>query len=386
MKKSHGVVIVGGGVIGASIAFHLVRRGFTDVIVLDRSLDDDGGSTARATGGFRAQFVTPVNVKLSLRARERLLRFEEETGIDSGYRQCGYLFVAASDESLEKLRSVQSVQHGAGLSEARMIDEKEARRIQPALGSIPIKGAAFCPTDGFIRPLNILRGYRAAAEARGAKFLRGRTVTGFGIGGKRIESVITDDGEFAAGTVVNAAGPWAGALASAAGVFLPVTPLRRQVALSNPTVVLPESMPMTIFIEDGFHLRMRDGRALLLRPDTPTSPDPFHASVDDRWIEDVLELGRKRIPALEKVTIDRPRCWAGLYEMTPDEHAVVGPSLEIENFFLANGSSGHGVMHAPAIGEAAAEMILDGHSTLDLSALQPGRFREGNLNLSTSIL
>src|SRR5215212_10994701 len=165
------VVIIGGGVIGASVAYHLAARGVRDVLVLERGRAPGAGSTGRATGGFRAQFGTRVNVRLSLLSREKLLRFEEETGVDPGYAPRGYLFLACNEEDLRMLGDAQAVQHACGLSEARMIDAREARAINPRIGDETIIGGAFCPSDGFIRPMSILRGYAEAARRLGVRFV-----------------------------------------------------------------------------------------------------------------------------------------------------------------------------------------------------------------------
>src|SRR5687768_10911005 len=228
-------VIVGGGVVGASVAFHLAARGGGDVLVLERGALPGEGSTGRATGGFRAQFSTPVNVKLSLVAREKLLRFKDETGVDPGFEQRGYLFLARRAEELAALHAAQGVQHACGLREARRVGHREAAELNPAVAPASHAGGVFCPTDGFIRPLEILRGYTEAAARLGARFEYGTSVEGFRLNARgRIEAVLTDGGEVGAGRVVNAAGAWAGRVARLAGVELPVEPLRRQVAVTSP--------------------------------------------------------------------------------------------------------------------------------------------------------
>jgi sarcosine oxidase subunit beta len=373
------VVIAGGGVMGASVAWHLAARGCTDVVVLDRSPAPGQGSTGKATGGFRAQFATEVNIRLALLSREKLLRFPEEIGADSGYRPYGYLFLANQEEQLEALRSIRPLQHGLGVP-VEEIGPEDARRLNPAVNLEGIVGGSFCPIDGFIRPLNILNGYVEAAKRLGVRFEYGTEVTGFVVAKRlpgRVTAVQTADGPVSADHVVNAAGAWAGELGKLAGVEIPVTPLRRQVAPTMPTSALPEEMPMTIFLEDGFHLRVRDGRVLLLWPQPP-SGDPFDAGFDESWLPGLLERARRRVPCLRDVPVDRAGCWGGLYEMSPDQHAILGRAPKLENLWLINGSSGHGVMHSPALGQLVAEMILDGEAkTVDVRVLRPERFAEG---------
>jgi len=377
------VVVVGAGVIGASVAWHLRKLGVRDVLLLERGAAPAQGSTGRATGGFRAQFGTEVNVRLSLLAREKLLRFEEETGVDPGFRQAGYLWLASTEAQLLQLREAQRAQHAAGLREAKMLAAAEIAQLNPFVRAAGFAGAAFCPTDGFLKPVEILRGY-----LQGERVQFGAEVVGIERRGGRIETVQLADGSLIpAGLVVDAAGPWAAEVARLAGEELPVAPLRRQVAVTAETSALPPEMPMTIFVEDGFHLRVREGRVLLLRPTPGDARDAGSVEVDPEWIAQTQATAAARIPALSGVPIDTGRCWAGLYEMSPDKHALLGRASACENLFFCNGSSGHGVMHAPALGQLLAEIIVHGAArSLDVRALRPSRFAEGEPNRAPEIL
>ncbi|HEY0515226.1 MAG TPA: FAD-binding oxidoreductase [Thermoanaerobaculia bacterium] len=374
------VLVVGGGVMGASVAWHLAARGCRDVTVVDRAPAPGQGSTGKASGGFRAQFATPVDVRLSLLSREKLLRFPEEIGVDSGYRPYGYLFLAGDEAQMAALRSIRTLQRELGVP-VEEIGPEDVARLNPAVRADGIPGGSFCPIDGFIRPLNILNGYVEAARRLGVRFEYGVEVTGFAIAKRlpgRVFGIQTTAGPMSAEHVVNAAGAWAGGIGRLAGADVRVSPLRRQVASTEPTSALPEEMPMTIFLEDGFHLRVRDGRVLLLWPQDPRAADPFDASFDESWLPGVVARAHARVPCLADVRIDRDACWAGLYEMSPDQHAIVGRAPRLENLWLINGSSGHGVMHSPALGQLVAEMILDGATTtIDVHALRPSRFAEG---------
>ncbi|HEU4595500.1 MAG TPA: FAD-dependent oxidoreductase, partial [Pyrinomonadaceae bacterium] len=373
--KSAEVVIVGGGIVGASVAYHLAARGCREVLVLERGARPGEGSTGRATGGFRAQFSTAVNIKLSLLAREKLLRFEDETGVDPGFERRGYLFLARRAFELEALHAAQELQHANGLEEARRVSREEVRSLNPAVETSTHAGGVFCPSDGFIRPMEILRGYTEAAARLGVRFEYGRSVEGFCLNGRgRVETLRTKEGDIAAGRVVNAAGAWAGRVARLAGIELPVEPLRRQVAVTSPCDLLPEEMPMTVFVEDGFHFRVQERSVMLLWPDEARAADAFDTSFDGAWLAEVLRRAHERVPCLKSAQVERERCWAGLYEMSPDWHAILGAAPGVENFYLVNGSSGHGVMHAPALGQLLAEMILDGAAaTLDARPLRPTR-------------
>ena len=381
-------VIVGSGVMGASAAYHLAARGHRDVVVIDRAPGPGAGSTARATGGFRAQYGSAINIRLSLLAREKLLAFKRDTGADPGYRTVGYLWLADTIAQLEALRASLRLQHAEGLVEAMELEDERIGWMNPAIDRSGIAGAVFCPTDGYIRPLDILHGYLQAARRLGVRFEWDTPAVGLECGADCVaRAVRTTRGRIPADHVVNAAGPWAGEFGRACGLEVPVVPLRRQVAVTVPTDVLPIGMPMTIFAGDGFHLRVRDDRVLLLQPSPGAPGAPFADCVEPSWLDEIAAKARHRVPRLADVPLDRARSWAGLYEMSPDKHALLGAHPACPNYFLINGSSGHGVMHAPALGHLLAELVLDGRAaTLDVRPLRPGRFAEDDPNPVSELL
>lgn len=386
LPRSAEVVIVGAGVMGASVAWHLARRGVRDVLLLDRAPGPGAGSTGRATGGFRVQYDTAANVRLSVRSRERLLAFPDEVGGDPEYQPFGYLFVARREEDLVLLRQAQVVQHGAGAPWPREVSAAEVCELNPALVPDGIIGGVFSPVDGFIRPMAIARGYLEAAVRLGARVEWGVAVTGLAREGERVAGVVAAGGAIVGGAVVNAAGPWAGRFAAQAGLDLPVRPVRRQVAATVPTDALPASMPMTAYVEDGFHTRVRDGRILWLWPHDVGEEESDEPTWREDWVPKVMERARARLPAAARVPIDPVACHCGLYEMSPDRHAILGEAPDAPGLFLINGSSGHGVMHSPALGEALAAMIVGEPPPLEVSAFRPSRFAEGRPNVGTGLL
>jgi sarcosine oxidase, subunit beta len=248
-------------------------------------------------------------------------------------------------------------------------------------------GGVFCPTDGFVKPLDVLEGYLAAARRLGVRVHWGVEVTGFALRpDQSISAVSTSQGRIGVAAVVNAGGAWAAQVAAFAGVDLPVVPLRRQVAATEPCDVLPPYMPMTIFAGDGFHLRVRDGRVLLLWPTPGAADHPWDTEVEPAWIEAVTAKAHRRVPVLRNVPVDSKASWGGLYEVSPDKHAILGFASECPNLYLVNGSSGHGVMHAPALGQLLAEIMSGAASTLDVRPLSPLRFKEGRLNPVSELL
>lgn len=381
---SASVIVIGAGIIGSSVAFHLSKRG-ARVTVLERDAAPAtdlraSASCARATGGFRVQYGTEINAWLSLLAREELLEFEALTGVNPGYEPRGYVFLAQTDAEMQALEAAIGVQRRAGLEVSTLVDRDEIRALNPALNLDEVVGGSHCPWDGFVRPLEMRRGYQQAAEALGARFAFGAQV--------RLErdgnsvAVLHDGQRLEADVVVNAAGAWAADVLERAGLSLPVVPVKRQIAATVPTDVLPAHMPMTIFAGDGFHLRVRDGRVLLLMPWNFAAQD---LEFDASWLPEVLRLAHARVPVLEGMPVESG--WAGLYEVSPDGHALIGAHWDAPNLILANGSSGHGVMHSPAIGRLVSELIVDGRaSSLDIHALRPERFLEGEPISGNSLL
>ena len=384
------VVVVGAGPIGTSVAWHLAVHGGLSVIVLERAPGLGAGSAGRATGGFRAQFGTAINVRLSLLSRTSLLQFQDEVGIDPGYVQAGYLFLARDAAQLQSLRDGLDVQRQCGLDAARLVTPAEIADLNPHVWLDDVIGGSWCANDGFVRPLALVEGWAGDAQRRGVRFVFDCGPVSWAVeshaGRRRVCGVRHGARTIATRRVVIAAGAWSGLLA-AHGVDIPVLPVRRQIAATTAFDQLPAEMPMTIDCSDGFHLRCRDGRVLLLRPDATVGRDAFDTTFDAEWIDGVLVAARRRVPCLATAEIDRDECRCGLYEMTPDKHALVGPVADLEGLFLATGNSGHGVMHAPAIGRIVAEMLVHGAArSLDVGALRPSRFAGGDLNPATGVL
>ncbi len=372
------VVIIGGGIMGAAIAWHLAERGAGRIRVLERGAQPAAGSTGRATGGFRAQYGTAINVRLSLLALAQLDAFQDVHGVNPEYRPVGYLFMARTPESLAVLRTARQVQHAAGYTDGIEVGPDDIRRLAPAVRAEAFVGGTYAARDGYITPRALLDGLHASARRRGVHVSFDTPVTALEREGDRIVAVRTATERIAAPLVINAAGPWAAQVAALAGVALPVVPVKRQVAITVPAGVLPTDTPMTIDADSGFHLRVRGDRVLLLHPDTPPAADPFDTTFDAAWLATIREHTRDVVPALAGVPIDVPSCWAGLYEMSPDRHLLFGALPERPNLLLANGSSGHGVMHALAIGQLMAELVCDGRAhSLDMTSLAPDRFARG---------
>lgn len=391
MSETAEVCVIGGGIVGASVAYHLAERGCTNVLIVEREDRAGAGSTSRATGGVRAQFSTPVNIRMSLYSIDFFARFRETFGSDCGYRPYGYLFLATDEDQLARLRANRELQAAEGVGCVELLAPRDVAALVPGLRLDDVTGASFCPIDGLISPPAVTEGLLRRAFSRGVRMWTGAGVTSVERQGGAVVGVETTRGRVSTRVVVNAAGAWAGEVARLAGLELPVTPLRRQLACVDAYDGLPERAPMVIDLSNGFHFRRveREGRGpgvLLAWPDPEEAPG-FETDFDEAFVEKVFARAVSRVPALAGARLDRALCRAGLYEMTPDHHAIIGRAPGLEGFYLANGFSGHGVMHSPATGRALSDLILDGASRhIDIHPLRPERFAEGDLIEESGLL
>ncbi|HLG17093.1 MAG TPA: FAD-binding oxidoreductase [Blastocatellia bacterium] len=386
MSDSADVVIVGGGIVGASVAFHLAQAGCTNVLIVERESQQGLGSTGKSAGGVRAQFATPINIQMSLYSIPFFARFEDETGHTAGYKPHGYLFVATTERHLDYLKANHAQQAALGLEGARIISAAEVREMVPQLRSDDVIGGSFCPTDGFVDPYSVMTGFTARARERGVRLWLNAAVTGLEVESGRVSGVITSRGRVATRAVVNAAGAWAAEIARLAGIDLPVVPLKRQIVNTEPFDGLAQRLPMVIDMSTGFHFRREGAGIMLLWPD-PNETTGYNTDFDREFIEKVLTRAVDRVPCLVNAAVNPRRCWAGLYEVTPDHHAIIGAAPGVEGLYLANGFSGHGVMHSPATGKLVSELVLHGKSQLfDASPLGVERFAAGKLLEETAVL
>jgi sarcosine oxidase, subunit beta len=380
------VAIIGGGIVGSSIAYHLTANGCGKVLVIERESAQGKGSTGKSMGGVRAQFSTPVSIQMSLYSIPFYASFEERLGYPCDYRPQGYLFCATSDKQMAYLRSNFSQQVEMGLKDVQLMAGDEIRKLFPQLRADDIVGGSFCSSDGFVDPYSAMNGFIACACERGATVWKNTTVTGLVSDGAGIASVQTSRGPIATRKVVNCAGAWAGEVARLAGVELPVEPLRRMLVPSEPFDEFPHTAPMIVDMSNGFHFRP-EARGFLLAWNDPEETPGFKTDFDVSFVEKILTRAADRVPCFANLPVNPKRAWAGLYEMTPDHHPILGEASTLPGFFLANGFSGHGVMHAPATGKILSDLILRGETDLvDASLLSLRRFAEGRLIHETAVL
>ncbi len=380
------VVIVGGGIVGSSIAYHLTAAGCRNILVLERESAPGKGSTGKSMGGVRAQFSTPVNIQMSLYSIPFYAGFEERLGYPCDYRPQGYLFCATSEKHMAYLRVNYEKQVAMGLKNVRLLEGAEIRGMFPQLQGDDIVGGSFCSTDGFVDPYSAMTGFMTWAADHGATLCKNMVVTGVVQDARGIAGVETSRGPVATRKVVNCAGAWAASVAKLAGIDLPVEPLRRMLVPSEPFDQFPHTAPMIIDMSNGFHFRP-EGRGFLLAWNDPEETPGFKTEFDPAFVEKILTRAADRVPCFADLPVNPKRAWAGLYEMTPDHHPILGEAPDVAGFFLANGFSGHGVMHAPATGKILSDLILTGKTDLiDASLLDLARFSEGRLIHETAVL
>jgi sarcosine oxidase subunit beta len=338
-------------------------------------------------GGVRAQFSTPVNIQMSLYSIPFYASFEERLGYPCDYRPQGYLFCATNEKQVAYLRANYDKQVAMGLKNVDLVSGAEIRGLFPQLRGDDIAGGSFCSTDGFVDPYSAMIGFMTWASERGATLWKNASVTGI--------SRNLDDGSFevtttrdtvSTRTVVNCAGPWAAPIARMVGIDLPVEPLRRMLVPTEPFDQFPHTAPMIVDMSNGFHFRP-ESRGFLLAWNDPEETPGYKTDFDPGFIEKILTRAADRVPVFENVAVNPQRAWAGLYEMTPDHHPILGESNEVPGYFFANGFSGHGVMHSPATGKILSDLILTGKTDLiDASLLNFSRFVEGRMIHETAVL
>jgi sarcosine oxidase subunit beta len=381
----HDVLIVGAGVVGCSIAFHLARRGVTRVAIVERETLPGSGSTSKANGGIRAQFTTKVNVEMSLRSMEILDALAPEIGEPPVYRKAGYLFLTAKPERLAAMERAVGFQRSLGVS-VDLLDTDDARRMAPFVEGSDVIGGTFGSRDGFIDPGALTAFFLREAMQAGVELACGAGVSAVDRTASGAFVVTTAAGTREAGVVVNAAGAWSAELAALAGIDLPVVPVRRHLLLTGPCPSLPPVIPMTIDADSGVLIR-REGERALIAYSNPDEPEGFVTAFDESFPQRIAAPLEKRFPCVAAAGLDLKRSWAGLYEVTPDHHAVLGEVEGIPGFILATGFSGHGVMHSPAAGEAVAEWITTGRArSVDISSLSADRFARGEMIHETMVL
>jgi len=374
MKKSADIIIVGGGCMGASVAYHLSQRGITNVVLLERESALGAGSTGRNAGGVRHQFSSEANIRLSIESIGALERFRDEVGAEVDLHQDGYLFLLSTPDSVEAFRASVALQRDLGV-DVEWLNADDAAKLAPGLTTDGVLAATFCRRDGIADPSGVTMGFAKAAQAAGVVISRDTEVTGIRTSGGRIAGVETTRGRIDAPVVVNAAGPHARAIGLMAGVDVPVDPYRRHIFIAQPPAdgrwQVPVSRIMVIDFDTTFYFH-REGAGVLFGMGDRNERPTFDLTVQWDFLEQVTPVAVRRLPALAEAPI--AHAWAGLYEMTPDANPIVGAADDLPGFFLIAGFSGHGFQHSPAAGRILADIIAGHDPGFDLTPFALRRF------------
>jgi sarcosine oxidase subunit beta len=368
--KTASVIVIGGGVVGCSIAYNLARRGQRDVVVVERETVGSG-TTSKAAGGIRVQFPTETEIRFSLEAIRVFERFQDEFGVDPGYKKIGYLFLVSEQKQLEGFEKRIALQRRLGC-DVRVISPDDARKLVPALRVDDLIAAVWGPGDGLAGPAEVTTGFARRARELGVKIVEGIRVESIERTGGRVTGVTTSAGAIASPLVINAAGPSGARVAKLAGADLPVQPRRRHIFFTEPFPAIPGPVPLTTDVTSGFYFRKEMEQVLLSPGDVQDMGDDFSASMDWGMVDELVTKAVRRLPVIAEARIAGG--WAGLRPLTPDEHAIIGPAPGVEGFFLAVGFCGHGFQHSPATGRQVADWLIDGRPSMDLSLFAPGRF------------
>jgi sarcosine oxidase subunit beta len=374
VPRTSSVVIIGGGVVGLSIAYYLAKAGMKGITVLEKDLIGEG-STGRCAGGVRLQFSTPINIQFSLASMEIFLHFEDEFGVSAEFKQTGYLFLSSTLEEFDLFKENVAVQKSWGI-DVELLNSPAIKERWPHLYTGDLTGGTFCARDGYAGPYEVVQGFARRARDLGVKIIQKTEALGIGKARGRVESILTSQGVIRTGTVVNAAGPYAHQVGKMAGIDIPVRPVRRQIFVTGLFKKIRDPLPMTIDFHNSWYFRREHPGYLLAGPQDEEAS--FNTVVD---FESMIHAARKavhRVPVFKDAGIVRG--WAGLYELSPDNHAILGKVPEVEGFICANGFSGHGFMHSPVTGRLIAQLIMGGKAKeFDISSLSIERFERGEL-------
>jgi sarcosine oxidase subunit beta len=373
IPKTADIVIIGGGVMGASTAYHLALRGQKNILLLEKDACFGEEATGRCAGGVRFQFSTEINVRLSIESLPMLDRFKEEIRQDINFRKCGYLFVLTTPEDVKTFRASLEMQQRLGVH-TEWLEADEVRRRLPLMRFEDAMAGSFNPGDGLVDPNGVVLGYIGAAQRLGVQCLNNVEVTGIQVEAGKVSALDTNQGRVSTGAVVNAAGPWAGQIGLMAGVVIPIIPVRRQIMTTSPLPEVPVDFPFVLDFARSLYFH-REGEGILTGMSNPNEKPGFDQNVDEDFELINLEAAIARMPCLERAGLVSH--WAGLYEVTPDAHPIYGQS-PVDGFYIVAGFSGHGFMHGPVSGKLMAEYILDRKfQTVDVSILDLARFAEG---------
>ena len=382
MRDKADVVIIGGGIIGVSVAFYMARADYGRIVLVEKESFLGSGATSKAAGGIRAQFSTKENIQMSMLSENLFKNFKEDTGMDALFDRVGYMFLLEDDQHVESFTSDVQLQRSLGL-EVSLLKPEEIVRIAPPVSVEGIKLATFCQDDGLGDPHEFLTGYEKAARRMGVEMELEAEVTAIEVVGGKIVAVKTSKGDISTPLVINCAGPHAKLIGAMVGAEVPVEPIRRQIVTTGQLDFIKPTFPMVVDVKSGLYCHKESKGMLLGWADFSVKPS-FDISIDPDYTDTILEKALDRIPQLE--TAEVANQWAGLYETTPDHRAIIGWEPAVEGMFHVTGFSGHGFMHAPAAGLVTAEILTGKTPSVDISSLSAERFLSGVADSETNVI
>jgi sarcosine oxidase subunit beta len=382
MRTEADAVIVGGGIIGVSVAFYLARENFGRILLIEKEPLLGTGATCKAAGGIRAQFSDRTNIQMSMLSEQVFARFKVETDHEALFDQVGYLFLLEDDEDIVRFKEAYKLQRSLNLDVA-LLKPEEIAQYAPHASLDGIKLATFCHSDGLGDPAEFLTGYEKGARRLGVEISTETEAIGLQLQGNRVVGVKTNQGDINCRHVIDCAGPLSKFLGKLAGVEVRVEPVRRQIVTTGPLSFIKPFFPMVVDVKSGLYCH-KESKGMLLGWADPAVPPSTDISIDPNYTDAILEKALARIPQLEEAEIANQ--WAGLYEVTPDHRSIIGPDPQVEGFFHVTGFSGHGFMHAPAAGIVAAQMLCGREPQIDIASLSPKRFYTGEISVETNVI
>ena len=382
MRGNADFVIIGGGIVGLSVAFYLAREKAGDIIVLEKEPFLGSGATSKAAGGIRAQFSTKANIELSMLSEKLFEQFEEDTGSKALFDQVGYMFLLQSDEEVAEYTRQFELQKSLGL-DVQMLKPDEIPQFAPHISLDGIQYATFCPRDGLGDPHEFLSGYEHAARRMGVEIAFETEVTGIETTKGSIKVVKTSKGDIETPIIINCTGPQSKLIGQMYGVNIPVEPIKRQIVTTSELDFVKPFFPMVVDVKSGLYFHKESKGILLGWADKSVKPS-FDISIDPDYTDAILEKALDRIPQLEQAEIANQ--WAGLYETTPDHHAIIGWDSKVKGIFHCAGFSGHGFMQAPAAGMISTEIITGKKPSVDITPLSLDRFAVGAIVHETNVI
>lgn len=382
MRSKADVVIIGGGIIGMSVAFYLSCEKYGQIVLVEKEPVAGGGATSKAAGGIRAQFSSRVNIEMSMLSETIFARFQDETGYKALFDQVGYMFLLEEENDKVDFKQAVELQLSLGLK-VELLEHDDILKHAPHVSVEENTQATVCFEDGLGDPHEFLSGYEKAARANGVEIEFDAEVTGITTNGAKVNSVQTSRGTIDTPLVINCAGPQAKLIGQLAGVKVRVEPIRRQIVTTGKLTFPSSRLPMVVDVKSGLYCHKESHGLLMGWADRAVKPS-FDTSIDPDYTDAIIERALNRIPLLETAEIANK--WAGLYETTPDHHAIIGWEPELEGMFHVVGFSGHGFMQAPAAGIVTTEMIVGKPLSVDVSAMAPERFASGVLIDETNVI